>query len=221
MEYNDLDEKGTLRLFVQQQFGKQRESANLGLRASWQFNKGMPVSCSTSPLAHTLRTVFSEHSSLRLFPTGTADSCSREVFMATVLRLPLKDALGREAYGEHVWRVSGSRYFAGIGVQLTLIMLLAGQTQTQTGSQVRHTSTLRSTRAVTQVSQHWSAAASQSFRLTRALGQFFGFLFLRCSSVAPLHWLTAKAHVVLLRWVMLCLLRAVASLPPALAVSRV
>ena len=68
---------------------------------------------------------------LPLFPNAQGDWCSRNGFVRTVeslatkLSLPLLDTLGRRAYGEHVFRVSGARHMASLEMPVSVIMKLA------------------------------------------------------------------------------------------------
>ena len=68
---------------------------------------------------------------LPLFPNSQGEWCTRQGFvgtinaMATLLRVDTIDSMGRDTVGEHVWRVSGARHLAGIGIPQAMIMLLA------------------------------------------------------------------------------------------------
>ena len=68
---------------------------------------------------------------LPLFPTAAGDWCSRDGFidtltqMTTTLGIDPVDSMGRNAIGEHIWRVSGSRLLARAGIPQLSIMLLA------------------------------------------------------------------------------------------------
>ena len=70
-------------------------------------------------------------SDLPLFPNSRGSWCSKAGFVGTVRALALRlnidtiDELGRCAVGEHVWRVSGSRYLASLDVPVPIIRLLA------------------------------------------------------------------------------------------------
>jgi hypothetical protein len=66
-----------------------------------------------------------------LFPNAEGGWCAKAGFVATIaeiarrLQLPTVDALGRCTIGEHVWRISGSRYLASLDVPIPVIKLLA------------------------------------------------------------------------------------------------
>jgi hypothetical protein len=68
---------------------------------------------------------------LPLFPNARGEWCTREAFVGTLARMaelaqvPTTDSLGRNTIGEHVWRISGARHLAEIGVPHPMIMLLA------------------------------------------------------------------------------------------------
>ena len=68
---------------------------------------------------------------LPLFPDASGAWCARQGFVDTIRMMasftgaPDIDELGRNIIGEHVWRVSGSRLLAGLGVPQTMIALLA------------------------------------------------------------------------------------------------
>ena len=68
---------------------------------------------------------------LPLFPTATGEWCTRSGFVRTVehlaqlLQLPLLDTMGRNAYGEHVYRVSGARHLISLEMPVSIIMKLA------------------------------------------------------------------------------------------------
>ena len=68
---------------------------------------------------------------LPLFPTASGDWCSRDGFIDTLtqmtntLGVDTVDTMGRNAIGEHIWRVSRSRLLARVGIPQQSIMLLA------------------------------------------------------------------------------------------------
>jgi hypothetical protein len=68
---------------------------------------------------------------LPLFPNAQGDWCTRKGFIGTLtvladmVQVPTTDAQGRNVIGEHIWRVSGSRHLAELGVPQPMIMLLA------------------------------------------------------------------------------------------------
>ena len=68
---------------------------------------------------------------LPLFPITSGGRSTRQGFVDSVeiyamkQNLPLTDSMGRSAYGEHVWRVSGARHMARLGISIPVIMLLA------------------------------------------------------------------------------------------------
>ena len=68
---------------------------------------------------------------LPLFPDSTGEWVSRDGFVRTIehmasqLGIPLKDELGRNAVGEHVWRISGARHLAALDIPTAVIMRLA------------------------------------------------------------------------------------------------
>jgi hypothetical protein len=68
---------------------------------------------------------------LPLFPTSNGSRVDRQGFvdsveiMATRLNRPVADEHGRSLFGEHVWRITGSRHLAGLDVPTPVVMLLA------------------------------------------------------------------------------------------------
>ena len=69
--------------------------------------------------------------SLPLFPTARGDWPTRDGFVTTIaimaarLNVDVVDFMGRDTIGEHVWRVSGDRHLASLGLPQPMIMLLA------------------------------------------------------------------------------------------------
>ena len=66
-----------------------------------------------------------------LFPNSDGGRCTRQAFVATIeamailLGLPIVSSDGTRLYGEHTWRVGGSRHMHRMGIDVPTIMRLA------------------------------------------------------------------------------------------------